>query len=128
MRQKNLILYATPGSNEILSRIEKDLPIRVDRGGVTVASRRYQDGPLAARFVYRNPAAPGRLIEVVAGTDIAGLELAAAANPCASSTGYPDFVVFGSDARKLGWGAMRAAGFFDGEGKVPTDGVDAVLR
>ncbi len=125
--ERNLILYATPGGHSILRKIAGDLPIRIARDGVVLAGRSY-GSPMATRFAYPNPRAPGRLIEVVAGTDRAALELAAASNPCYSGSGYPDFIVYDVDARRQGWGAVRAAGFFDADGRVPVDGRDAVLR
>jgi predicted esterase len=127
LAERNLILYATPGGHAVLRKIAGDLPIRIARDGVALAGRIYA-GSVAARFAYPNPRAPGRLIEVVAGTDRAALELAAASNPCYSGSGFPDFIVYDADARRQGWGAVRAAGFFDADGRVPVDGRDAVLR
>jgi len=125
---RNLVLYATPGTNAILERIASRLPIRIETDGITLAGRRYAGEPLAARYAYPNPLAADRLIEVVAGTGVEGLQLAAASNPCYSASGYPDFVVYGADVRRSGWGGMRAAGFFDSDGAVPEDGRDAYLK
>jgi predicted esterase len=125
---RNLILYATPGSNAVLERIAPRLPIRVARDGIAVGDRRYLDGPLAARFAYPNPLAPDRLIEVVEGTGLDGFALAASSNPCYSGSGYPDFVVYGAEVRRAGWGGLRAAGFFDDEGRIRVEGGDAWLR
>jgi predicted esterase len=127
LAERNLILYATPGGHAILRKVAGALPIRVSRDRITLAGRGYE-GSMATRFAYPNPLAPGRLIEVVAGTDRAALELAAASNPCYSGSGYPDFIVYDAEARRLGWGAVKAAGFFDAEGRVPVEGRDAVLR
>jgi poly(3-hydroxybutyrate) depolymerase len=127
MQERNLILYATPGSNAVLRKIAGGLPIRISREGVGLAGRTYR-GSVATRFAYPNPIAPGRIVEIVAGTDRAALELAGGSNPCYSGSGFPDFVVYDAEARRQGWGAVRAAGFFDEEGKIPIDGRDAVLR
>lgn len=127
MQERNLIVYATPGANAVLRRIAGGLPIRISREGVGIAGRTYR-GPIAARFAYPNPLAPHRLVEIVAGTDRAALELAGNSNPCYSGSGFPDFVIYDAEVRRQGWGAVRAAGFFDEEGKVPIDGRDAVLR
>jgi predicted esterase len=127
LAERNLILYATPGGHAILRKIAGDLPIRVSRDAIAIAGRAYW-GSVATRFAYPNPLAPGRLVEIVAGTDRSALELAGASNPCFSGSGYPDFVIYDADARRLGWGAVWAAGFFDEGGRVRVDGRDAVLR
>ncbi len=128
IQSRNLILYATPGSNDVLRRIERDLPIRATSEGIGVAERFIAGANLAARFVYENPAAPARLVEVVEGTDIRGLELAAGSNPCHSSSGYPDFVVYDAAVRRLGWGGVIAGGWYTMDGQIPADGRDAVIR
>jgi hypothetical protein len=125
---RNLILYAVPGANTIIEAFVSRLPIRFDPGGVTVGKKHYEGEGLAARFVCANPRFPDRLVEVVAGTDIAGLELAAASNPCYSGSGYPDFVVYDASVRLKGWGGMLAAGFFTARGRIAQNGTDAYFR
>ena len=124
----NLVLYALPGTNSVLASVARLLPIRLDAGGVTIGRRKYGGSGMAARLTSANPKFPNHGIEVVAGTNLAGLELAAAANPCHSGSGYPDFVVFDGSVRWKGWGGVSAAGFFDERGRVAEDGGDAYLR
>jgi predicted esterase len=125
---RNLILYALPGTNAVLESIASRLPIRLDARGVAIGRRRYGGRGLAARFVSANPRFPDCGIEVIAGTDLGGFELAVAANPCHSGSGYPDFMVFDAAVRWKGWGGMCAAGFFDADGRASEDGGDAYFR
>jgi predicted esterase len=125
---RNLILYAVPGSNAVLETMAARLPIRISTAGIEIGRKKYAGAGLSARFVSPNPFHPDRLVEVVAGTDLEGCELAASANPCYSGSGFPDFVVYDATVRQRGWGGMRAAGFFDAEGRVANDGRDAYFR
>ncbi|HEX2676909.1 MAG TPA: extensin family protein, partial [Polyangiales bacterium] len=66
MREHHLVLYGTPGSNSILSRIEAKLPIHVDADGVVVGDRRFSSKGVGTRFIYPNPLAPDHYVIVQA--------------------------------------------------------------
>ena len=62
--------------------------------------------------VYPNPLAPRHLIAV-----FGGLSAGAEANtllfqPIYSASGVPDFVVFGPEVKREGWGGVQAVGYF----------------
>jgi hypothetical protein len=126
----NLVLYATPGTNRLLERIAPRLPIHVDREGVLIGEARVTGSPLAVRFACPSPPAVSGngLVEIVAGTDMEGLVLATVSNPCGSGTGLPDFVVYDASVRTLGWAGLRAAGYWEPEGRLPPLGDDFYLR
>jgi hypothetical protein len=126
---RNLVLYATPGGNRVLDRIAEELPIQVTKDAVLLGGKRLAGPSLAARFAAPHPSERSRerLVEVVAGTDLAGLYLAAAANPCGSGSGYPDFVIFDAVVRVRGWAGIRAAGFWSPDGGFPEHESDAYI-
>lgn len=126
----NLVLYATPGTNRLHERIAARLPIRFDRQGVQIGAARVAGPSLAVRFACPSPIDPstGALVEIVGGTDLEGLLLATASNPCGSGTGLPDFVVYDAAARTLGWAGLRAAGFWDPDSRPPPPGEDFYFR
>ncbi|HET8940304.1 MAG TPA: extensin family protein [Polyangiales bacterium] len=66
LRENNLVLYATPGSHALLSRIEAQLPIRVESDAVVVGTTRYTDKGVGTKFIYPNPLNPKRYVIVQA--------------------------------------------------------------
>jgi predicted esterase len=66
LRDHNLVLYATPGSHALLSRIEAQLPIRVEADAVVIGSQRFSDKGVGTKFIYPNPLNPKRYVIVQA--------------------------------------------------------------
>lgn len=66
LRDYNLVLYATPGSHSFLSRIEDQLPIRVEADAVVVGTQRFTDKGVGTKFIYPNPLNPKRYVIVQA--------------------------------------------------------------
>jgi hypothetical protein len=64
MRSHHLVLYGTPGSNTVLSRIEAQLPIRATADGILLGARLFSAPGVGAKFVYPNPLAPNRYVIV----------------------------------------------------------------
>lgn len=64
LRDNHVVLYATPGSNAVLSKIEARLPIRATAAGVRVGDHLFAGAGVGVRFVYPNPLAPGRYVIV----------------------------------------------------------------
>jgi predicted esterase len=127
----NLVLYATPGTNRLFERIASRLPIRLGPAEVALDRARIGGRSLAVRFTHPNPlgaSGGGSLLEIVAGTDMDGLVLATASNPCGSGTGLPDFLVYDAGVRTRGWSALRAAGYWNPDGSLPPVGEDFYLR
>jgi dienelactone hydrolase len=118
MAQRNLLLFGGPGENSIVRRMARDLPIRNEPGGIVLGGTDIHGESLAYRFVYPNPLAPDRLVAVSAGTDPEALSLLTAMPATYAGAGLPDFVIFDSEVRRLGWGGVIAAGFFDSAWRV----------
>jgi hypothetical protein len=113
LRDNNLVLYATPGSHTLLSRIEAQLPIRVEADAVVVGSQRYTDKGVGTKFIYPNPLNPKRYVIVLAAPSLDAVK-----------AGYnlpdflPDYVVYDAKTtrarpRLLFPAAPPALGYFD---------------
>jgi hypothetical protein len=63
-------------------------------------------------MVYPNRLHPERLVALFAGTTARGERNSILFHPLFSASGVPDFVLFDADVKTLGWGGVRAAGFF----------------
>jgi hypothetical protein len=72
----NLILVGGPRENRVLAAIADRLPLRIERDAVRVGARVFRGRGLGVQLVHPDPAAPGRLVLVVAGTDLRGALLA----------------------------------------------------
>jgi predicted esterase len=72
----NLILVGSPRENRVLAGVADRLPFRVEPGAVHVGARAFRGPTLGLELVYPDPAAPGHLLLVVAGTDLQGTLLA----------------------------------------------------
>ncbi|MFO7676117.1 MAG: prolyl oligopeptidase family serine peptidase [bacterium] len=108
----NLVLLGGADANAVTRRLAGRLPIGARDGELFLGDRRL--GPdLAAMFVYPDPDDPARLVLVRLGTDAEHTRLANFWGLVHSGAGIPDFIVFDRSVRRLGWGGVRAAGFFD---------------
>jgi len=136
----NLVLVGTPGSNVLLDRLDGETPIAVDDGAVTLRPLQRDDGPglavgrddpngtggadagveprtyhgdLGVQYVYPNPEAPDRLVQVTAGTSTEGLRYNARIDWTPTNTPSPDYMLFDDDLGARSFAACRAAGYFD---------------
>ena len=113
LRDHDLVLYATPGSHALLSRIEAQLPIRVEADAVVVGDQRFTDKGVGTKFIYPNPLNPKRYVIVQAAPTIEAVK-----------AGYnlpdflPDYVVYDAKStrarpRLLFPSPPPALGYFD---------------
>jgi poly(3-hydroxybutyrate) depolymerase len=114
MRDYNLVLFGQPASNAVLADLHDEFPIAVGDGSVAVGEHTY-DGDLAVEFVYPNPRATDRLVQVASGTSLAGVRLTRARDWTPTQTATADYAVYDDTVRYQRWNACRAAGFFDGD-------------
>ncbi|MEO0082462.1 MAG: prolyl oligopeptidase family serine peptidase, partial [candidate division WOR-3 bacterium] len=112
VEQYNIVLYGGPGENSYTRRISPGLPIRVSEGQMFLDDRKLGSS-LACLFVFPNPDNPDRLVLVRMGTDPASTRLSMFWGLVYSGAGVPDFMVWDTGVRRLGWAGVRAAGFFD---------------
>lgn len=69
----SLVLIGTPSGNALLSRICKQLPIRIEKDSIRVADRVYRGEAPVASFIYPNPLNPDRYVLIHTATTIEGL-------------------------------------------------------
>lgn len=115
----NLILFGNHYSNSVLARIQRELPIQVDRQEIRIASRRL-GGASAATFIYPNPLNPVRFVVVHAG--IQGCQiLSDYFKTIYAGAGLPDYIIFDESVRTKGWAGVICTGFFDNNWQVDSD-------
>jgi poly(3-hydroxybutyrate) depolymerase len=69
----HLLLVGTPESNLLLSRIQNQLPIRVEGGAVVVGDRRFVGQGVGFRLIYPNPLNPHKYVVVCSAVTYKGL-------------------------------------------------------
>jgi len=72
-------------------------------------------------YVYPNPRASDRLVQVETGTSPAGLELTRVRDWTPTQTATADYQVFDESIRYQAWNANLAAGFFDKRWQLDDD-------
>lgn len=107
----NLVLLGTPDSNAVLAEYNDEVPITVGDERVTVGEEQYS-GHLGVQYVYPTPDAEGQLIQVSAGSSLAGLRLNHLVNWIPTQTPSPDYMVFDDQFRYQAFNACLAAGYF----------------
>ena len=139
VKNYNLVLVGTSESNELISTLNEESPIVVEDGTVTVKPRqrgrgrrpglpagrrdlggdeievreRTYTGDLGVQYVYPNPDAPDRLVQVTSGTSVEGLSLNELVDWTPTFTPSPDYLIFDDEFRYQSFNACRAAGHFD---------------
>jgi enterochelin esterase-like enzyme len=73
MRDHDLVLYGTPGTNSLLTRMAASLPIRIEADAVVAGEQRWSGPGVGTKFIYPNPLAKGRYVIVQAGPTIEGV-------------------------------------------------------
>src|SRR4029450_9134996 len=58
----NLILFGDPGSNSMMARVRRDLPIRWSKSAIEVAGRSFTAADHVPVLIYPNPLNPRRYI------------------------------------------------------------------
>jgi len=121
MARRNLVLFGGPEENSVTARISRSLPIRRIEESIYLGEEKIPGPGIAACLVYPNPLSPWKLVTVYMGSDLEGQELSTFFKSIYSGSGLPDFIIFDSSVRGLGWGGMIAAGFFDSRWQLDRD-------
>ena len=119
IRERNLILFGNPRSNQVIAQINGQLPIRFDGNAIVAGDQRFSGDDVAVQMIYPNPLNPKRYVLIGGGITPrgtvnihkTGLDVSSAQFP--NSAEY-DYVIF--DGSFLGKTADRylKAGHFDG--------------
>jgi len=121
VRNRNLILFGGPAENEITSRINSKLPIRLEKGSFRVGKKVIRGRGLAAEFIYPNPLNPEKFVFVHEGSDSLGLGISTSFGTIYSGAGLPDFIIFDETVKLRGWGGALCTGFFDTDWGIRED-------
>jgi pimeloyl-ACP methyl ester carboxylesterase len=73
MRDNDLVLYGTPGSNSLLNRAAASLPIRIETDAIVAGEQRWNAPGVGTKFIYPSPLAKGRYVIVQAAPSIDGV-------------------------------------------------------
>lgn len=113
IKARNLILFGGAGENQVVSKIDKKLPIRPGKESFRVGKRKVLGTGLAAEFIYPNPLNPEKFVFVHEGNDSTGLAISHFFGTIYSGAGLPDFIIFDEKVKQRGWGGVLCAGFFN---------------
>lgn len=67
IESKNLILFGDPGSNQIIAKIIKDLPVKWTRSKIEVAGKSYDSRTHGLCMIFPNPLNPERYVVINSG-------------------------------------------------------------
>lgn len=117
----SLVLYGDVESNSLIAKVAPQLPIKLERGAITLGERRFEGKRVGTRFVVPNPLAEDQYLVVQSGNS---------AGAVADGNNLPDFLpdyviydetVTGRRPRGVFLRGKRplAAGFFDDRWRLP---------
>lgn len=109
----NLILYGSPAVNGIVSRIARELPIRLQGDRLVLRGGAVAEPSVGVKMVYPNPLAPGKYLVVNLGTDGEALRALAGLR-----VPFVDYVVVGRRGPGGAYQCLRD-GHFDQRWQLP---------
>ncbi|MFO0951748.1 MAG: alpha/beta hydrolase-fold protein [Isosphaeraceae bacterium] len=113
----NLVLFGDPGSNRVIARVLKDLPVVWTRTELKLAGQTYPAADHAPVLIAPNPLNPNRYVVINSGHTF-GADAFIGTNALL----YPrlgDYAVFQTGGRE---GVVRASGYFDEGWSLPRPG------
>jgi predicted esterase len=115
LQHNHVVVYATPGSNALLERMQGKLPVKVDAEGVQLGAERFTGRGVGVKLIFPNPLAKDRYVIVQAAPTTAGVD-----GGRNLPDFLPDYVVYDASTTatrpRLAFGgkqAPRAMGYFD---------------
>jgi hypothetical protein len=116
----NLVLWGDPGSNKLLARIARQLPIRWDAQTVRVGARTYPAAHHVPVLIYPNPLNPKRYVVLNSGFTFREYDYL---NNARQTPKLPDYAIVDVSvpASSRNPGGIVDAGFFGEEWELPAD-------
>lgn len=116
----NLILYGNAASNQVIARVNQDLPIHFAGGAIVAGEERFEGDEVAVQLVYPNPLNPDRYVVINGGVTCkgtanihkTGLEVMDEHFP--SSTTF-DYAIFNDNFIGKTENRYLKSGYFDGQ-------------
>ena len=103
-----------------LGSLIKDLlpktPAKLDAHGIELDGKPFK-GTLSLAMIYPNPLNPQKMVAFLTGNSKKMERLSLYALPLYSGSGIPPYMIFDMEVKQYGWGGVRAAGFFNEQGK-----------
>lgn len=114
----NLILYGGPETNELVARINDNLPIRIEKKCVKVGDREFWGEDIGVKFIYPNPLNPTKYVLINAGVTSKALDkIHRLGDPLYDP--LPDYIIFSRQDVSHDRHFFLAAGFFDRKWELP---------
>jgi len=118
IKNYNLILFGNPKTNEIIKRINNQLPIYISGEDVYLGKEKLQGKDLCLLEIYPNPLNPEKFILLYAPASGRAEDYLGSLSTLYSGAGLPDFIVWDKRVRKFGWAGVIATGFFDQDWQI----------
>jgi poly(3-hydroxybutyrate) depolymerase len=115
---RNVIIYGNASTNAAYQALLADCPIRVERNAIKAGEQAWTGDDLATYFTWPIRGTEKNSVGVIAGTGLKGMQAAYANQYFAGASGFPDFMIFGTDMMQDGVKGVRFAGFFDHQWKL----------
>jgi dienelactone hydrolase len=110
----NLVLLGGPECNAVTAHFIGEMPIVPADDGVHIGDRVVAGKDLTYKFVYPNPMTYNRsLLMIEGGTSLEAMKRLVSVQGVYSGAGFPDWMVWNDEFKRLGLGGVLASGFFD---------------
>lgn len=115
---RSVILYGNADTNAAWPALLAGSPVEVRRGWARIGEKRFEGQDLAAYFVRPREGSGVASVGAVAWTGPAGWFAASPGQYFVSGAGYPDLLLFASEALRSGTDGVRAVGWFGNDWSV----------
>ena len=112
----NLILLGSPSKNLLIKDLLPKTPAKLNAHGIELDGKNFK-GKLSLAMIYPNPLNPQKMVAFLTGNSKKMERLSLYALPLYSGSGIPHYMIFDLEVKQYGWGGVRAAGFFNEQGK-----------
>lgn len=116
---RGIVLYGNASNNKAWTSLLRDSPIQVTRERIRMGSRNLDGDDLAAYFIWPRNDSKVASVAVISGTGLSGLHATEANQYFAAGSGFPDFMIFSTEMLDTGADAIKAAGFFTNDWRLP---------
>jgi poly(3-hydroxybutyrate) depolymerase len=130
LQSHHLVLYATPGSNAVLERMNGKLPVAIDADSVALGNQRFTGRGVGVKLIYPSPLAPNRYVIVQAAPTTAGVD-----GGRNLPDFLPDYVVYDAATTatrpRLAFSSKQrplAMGYFDDRWQLPMPGPEHAAK
>ncbi|MGQ9534138.1 MAG: prolyl oligopeptidase family serine peptidase, partial [bacterium] len=109
----NLILFGNHETNAVIKKINKKLPIHLDKDKIILGKQIIKKSNLCLIEIYPNPLNLEKFIVLYSATTKKANKYLNLFSPLYSGSGLPDFIIWDDTAAKYGWAGVIATGFFN---------------